>query len=94
MNNMYYTYVLWSSEDKRFYIGYTTNLKRRLCEHKNDQVYSTSRLADLKLIFYEAFVSRKDAVRREQYFKTTKGKKALRLILRNSIVEVNNCRVV
>jgi len=31
---MYYVYVLQSLKDKKLYIGYTTNLKRRLKEHK------------------------------------------------------------
>ena len=31
---MYHVYVLWSKQDKNFYIGYTEDLKRRLEEHK------------------------------------------------------------
>ncbi|PIR43835.1 hypothetical protein COV24_00725, partial [candidate division WWE3 bacterium CG10_big_fil_rev_8_21_14_0_10_32_10] len=29
----FYTYVLFSFKDKKLYIGYTNNLKRRLKEH-------------------------------------------------------------
>jgi len=52
--------------------------------HKRGKVYSTARLSKPILIFYEAFISGKDAKRREQYFKTTKGKKTLRLMLRET----------
>jgi len=82
---MYYTYVLFSKQDNKFYIGYTADLKRRLSEHNNGKVYSTHRLTMPRVIFYEAFVSQEDARRREQYFKTTKGKKTLRLMLRGSL---------
>jgi putative endonuclease len=81
---MYYTYVLQSGRDKRFYIGSTENLERRLAEHSSGKCHTTLRFGELKLIFYECFLAKEDALRRERYFKTTKGKKALSLILRDS----------
>jgi predicted GIY-YIG superfamily endonuclease len=38
------------------------------------------------LIFYEAFLHQQDATRREQYFKTTAGKRALKLMMREYFV--------
>jgi predicted GIY-YIG superfamily endonuclease len=38
------------------------------------------------LIFCEYFLSKADAQRREKYFKTTKGKRTLKLILKNSLI--------
>ena len=87
---MFYCYILF--DNLRFYIGSTKDLKRRIIEHKYGKVKSTKYRKELKLIFYEAFLSEKDAKRREKYFKTTKGKKSLKLILRESII--TNCRVV
>ncbi len=74
---MYYTYILLS-KNKKFYIGSSNNLRRRIAEHKRKKKVS-------KLIFYEAFVSEKDARRREKYFKTSKGKSTLRQMLRESL---------
>ena len=82
---MHYTYVLWDEKNKKFYIGYTSDLKRRLSEHQDNKNHTTSRMDKPRLIFYEGFVSKEDALRREGYFKTAKGKKSLRLITRNSI---------
>jgi len=82
---MYYTYVLYSTIAKKFYIGYTTNLQRRFKEHVGGKSHTTYRFPDLNLIFYEYFISKQDAIRRERYFKTTKGKKALKLMLRESL---------
>lgn len=80
---MFYTYALF--DKKRFYIDYSSDLKRRIKEHKNKGVKSTKHRKNLELIFYEAFKSEKDARRREKYFKTTKGKKALKLMLKYSV---------
>jgi predicted GIY-YIG superfamily endonuclease len=40
-----------------------------------------------QLIFYEAFAAKTDAVRRERYFKTSKGKSSLRQVIRDSIAD-------
>lgn len=77
---MYYTYVLYSLKDKKLYIGSTGNLKKRLKEHLEGKVFSTKGRLPLKLVFYEAFIKRNDAIRREKYFKTNPGKRSLRLM--------------
>jgi putative endonuclease len=81
---MYYTYVLKSQKDKKFYIGYSTVLKKRFLEHQRGEVKSTKYRRPLELIFYEAFKDKKDAMRREKYFKTEKGKSSLRQMIRYS----------
>lgn len=43
----------------------------------------------LNLFFYEAFLAKEDAIRREDYLKTTKGKSTLRMMLRVSMPTVN-----
>ena len=81
---MYYTYVLRSQKDKKLYIGYCADLRKRFKEHNKGEVSSTKPRKPLELIFYESFKDKRDAKRREQYFKTTKGKSSLYQILRNS----------
>ncbi len=78
----FYTYVLRSEKDRKFYIGYTSDLKRRLQEHQRGKNVSTAKRLPIELVFYEAFRSQEDARRREDYFKTTKGKTTLRLMLK------------
>ena len=82
---MYYVYALISLKDKKFYIGYTEDLKRRLKEHNSGKNISTKSRLPLKLIYYESHLSKSDAERREKYFKTTKGKSTLRQMLRESL---------
>ena len=71
---MYYVYVLLSLKDKKFYIGFTNDLERRLTEHNSGKNISTKSKLPLKLIYYEAHLSKADAMRRERYFKTAKVK--------------------
>lgn len=77
----YYVYVLLC-KDENFYIGFTRSIERRLVEHQNGKVFSTKGRLPITLIYYEAHLSKKDALRREKYLKTTSGRKALRLMLR------------
>lgn len=74
----YYIYVLRSDQDKNFYTGYTKDLKLRFKQHENKQVSSTKERGKLRLIYYEACLSQKDATHREKYLKTYLGKMFLR----------------
>jgi len=81
---MYYTYVLKSQRDKKLYVGYSSDLKNRLKQHQRGEVESTKHRQPLDLIFYEAFEDKRDAQRREKYFKTEKGKSSLKQMIRFS----------
>ena len=83
---VYYVYVLLGKDDRKFYIGYTNDLERRIKEHKLGKVRSTNERGVVDLMFYEAFASKLDAKRRERYFKTTKGRATLKLMLRETLV--------
>ena len=82
---MYYVYVLKSGLDEHLYIGYTTDLRKRIRRHQNGEVPSTKSRLPFELVFYEAYKGKADAKRREKYLKTSKGKSSLRLMLRDSL---------
>ena len=79
--NFYYIYVLKSSKDNNFYVGYTDNLKSRFEQHSKGHVISTKQRRPLELIYSEACLDKKDAMHREKYLKTYYGK----LFLRNRL---------
>ena len=83
---MYYVYILKSNRDNKLYIGYTTDLRKRLKEHNQGKVASTKSRRLLELVFYEAYKDSKDARRREIYLKTANGKSTLRMMLRFSLM--------
>jgi putative endonuclease len=82
----YRVYVLYSLKDNNFYIGYTTNLHERLTSHISGNSQATKFRRPFALLFCEYFLSKHDATRREKYFKTTVGKKCLKLMLKNSLI--------
>ncbi len=82
---MYYVYILKSERDGKLYTGRTEDLKRRIKEHLSGKSIATKKMLPLELIFYEAFKSKKDSIRRERYFKTSKGKSSLKQIIRESL---------
>lgn len=77
----YYTYVLLSKKDNKFYVGYSEDLKSRFEQHKKGQVTSTRDRRPLILVYYESCLSKQDAMHREKYLKTYKGK----LFLKNRL---------
>lgn len=82
---MFCVYVLKSQKDGRLYVGRTADLKRRIREHLGGKAWTTRRMLPVKLVFYESFLVEGDAVRREEYFKTSKGKSSLKMIIRESV---------
>ena len=75
---MFYTYVLFSETDKKFYIGFTKDLKKRVEGHQNGSVPSTAHRRPFMLIYYEACLNESDAIKREKYFKSGFGRRFLR----------------
>ena len=74
---MYYVYVLHSSKDKGLYVGFSGNLRRRYHEHEIGAVQSTTGRRPLLLIYYEAYLSLRDAESREVFLKSGAGRKFL-----------------
>ena len=83
----YYVYVLQSVVDRKFYTGYTSDLKRRLEEHNSGISASTKWRRPLKLMYFEGSPNIKDAMKREKYLKTTYGKRYIKNRLLNYLSE-------
>ena len=74
---MYYTYVLLSNRDNKFYIGYSADLRVRFNEHQEGKVTATQNRRPLMIVYYEACLNKQDAIKREKYFKTGFGRRFL-----------------
>ena len=66
---MFYVYVIKSLKKDFIYTGYTDNLKRRFHEHNLKENISTKLYAPFKLIYYEAYRNKLDAINRERMLK-------------------------
>ena len=80
---MIYTYVLQSKKDKKFYVGFTEDLKLRFEQHNKGYVESTKDRRPLELIYYEACLDLEDAIRREKYLKSYHGKMFIKTRLKS-----------
>ena len=78
---MYTVYVLRDSIGK-LYKGMTSNLRRRLSQHRSGQTLSTRRFKNLDVIYTEEYDGFEEARKREIYFKTAAGRRFLKNILR------------
>ena len=84
---MYYTYILQSFKNNRRYIGSTKDLKQRIKEHNAGigGLY-TKNNRPFKLIYYEAYIEKKDAESAEKFYKTGYGREVLNDKLKNYLI--------
>ncbi len=82
---MYYVYVLQSSHDGHLYIGYSTNIQKRLLQHNSGKVISTRKRRPFRLVYYEAYANKKDATQREYHIKTGQQREFLKLRIKYSL---------
>jgi len=66
---MFYVYIIKSKKDSKLYTGSTNDLKQRFKEHNDGKVKSTKSRIPFELIYYEAYISEKDARVREHNLK-------------------------
>lgn len=84
MKKQYYVYIATNKSDQVLYTGITSNLIKRIFEHKNKLASGfTSKYNVNKLVYYEEHTSAIDAITREKQIKAGSRKKKLDLI--NSI---------
>jgi putative endonuclease len=72
--------VLRSGETGRRYIGSCQNIDDRLSRHNRGESKATRYGVPWMLVHQEHFETRSEAIRREQYFKTGKGRDELDLL--------------
>ncbi len=77
-NYMWYTYLIQSSKDERWYTCCTNDLQKRFREHNEGLVFSTKGRGQFSLIYYEACLNKDDAFAREKYLKSGMGKRYLK----------------
>lgn len=84
---MHYVYILQSLKNRSLYIGCTPSLKRRILMHNQNKSYHTSKYSPWKPIYFEAYVSKEDAYKRERSLKLhAQGLRRLKERLRNSLL--------
>ncbi len=82
-NDKFYVYILQSLKDFSFYIGQCDDLDRRMSKHFDGMSKYTSGKRPLRLVYFEVFASRSDAIKREKEIKNKKSKKYIEFLITN-----------
>jgi len=82
---MWYVYILKSEKDNHLYTGCTNDLKNRLSLHNNGMVLATKFRIPFRLIYYEAYLDKRDAFTKEKWLKTGWGRNYVKKVLRYSL---------
>lgn len=81
MNKNYYIYIVTNKHHTVLYTGVTSDLKRRIYEHKDKSVDGfTKRYNISKLVYYEIFGDPENAIMREKQLKGGSRQKKIDLI--------------
>ncbi|MEK7195294.1 MAG: GIY-YIG nuclease family protein [Patescibacteria group bacterium] len=81
----YYVYILRSEKSGKLYKGRTADLRNRLLEHNRGENKSTKNGKPWRLIYYEAFASKTDALREERFLKSGKGRERISYLLKSQL---------
>jgi putative endonuclease len=79
---MAYLYILKSSKLDKFYIGSTTNLEKRIEQHKAGKAKYTKSILPINLVFQRSFAKISEAQKAEKWLKKQKDKNLIIKIIR------------
>ena len=69
----YFVYILQSLKDQNYYIGSTANVAARVKFHNSGLQRSTRSRIPFRLVLFEEFSSKEEALKREKMIKSWKG---------------------
>jgi len=85
MNKQYYIYILTNQSNTTLYTGVTSNLSRRIFEHKNKTLKGFTKKYNVnKLVYCEIYNDVYNAIFREKQIKAGSRKKKIELVKKNN----------
>lgn len=84
-----YVYIIESIKYKKLCKGCTGDLVRRLDDHNSGRDVATKPYYPYRLIYYEAFLNKTDALIQEKYFKSGSGRELIKDKLKNYFKKSN-----
>ena len=78
---MFTVYIIYSANSDRFYVGYTSDLVKRIHEHNSGMNTSTANSHDWVVQFSRKFENRIQAVEFENFIKKKKSRKYIQWLI-------------
>ena len=78
-------YIIFSQKLNRYYVGYTSDLGKRIIEHNSGISTFTSKAIDWQIMVTEEFESREGAHKREMEIKKKKSRKYIEWLIENKL---------
>lgn len=83
-------YILYFDNSDRYYVGSTSNLKRRLDQHRSGHTNSTKRLGNFNLVFSQEFSSLNKARWVEKRIKSWKRRDFIERIIKDGYIKLEH----
>ncbi len=80
----WYLYIIYSSTIDKYYVGYTNNLELRIERHNYGWGKFTKRGIPWKLVYFEEFENKSEAIKREREIKRKKSRKYIESLIENA----------
>ena len=77
----FYVYILQSQKDFSFYVGQCHDLDSRMSKHTDGMSKYTSSKRPLRLVYFEVYSSRSEALKREKEIKKMKSRKYIEQLI-------------
>ncbi|UJP63855.1 GIY-YIG nuclease family protein [Mongoliitalea daihaiensis] len=77
-------YILQSEKDKSFYVGVSSNPEERLEKHNRPHKGYTARKQPWVLLYTEAYATKTEALKRENYIKSQKSREFIENLISGS----------
>jgi len=75
---MYYAYIIKSLISDFYYKGHCQDLEKRIAQHNSGMTVSIRPFLPFKLVYFESFETKEEAIFREKYFKSAAGRRYLK----------------
>jgi putative endonuclease len=83
MKEVYFAYVLKSKNFDYFYKGHCKDLQKRLDQHNSGMTVAIRPYVPFEIVYFEEFETLIEAIKREKYFKSSRGRQFLKKLLKS-----------
>ena len=81
----FFVYIIYSPLLDKFYVGYTSDLEKRLQDHNTGISDFTSKSSDWEIKYMESFPDRQLAMKREKEIKKKKSRRYIEWIITKQV---------